>query len=66
MSILKYVGRTIEIIYQDRSGRLTQRQIRVLAAESGKIRAYDMGKRAPRVFEAERILAAQPVQHHVS
>jgi len=66
MFILKYVGRTVEMIYQDRSGRLTQRRIRVLSADGGNIRAYDLGKRAPRVFEAARILAVQPVKPNVS
>jgi len=72
MAIFKYVGRTIEMIYQDRSGRLTQRRIRVLAAEDGKIHAYDLDKRAPRVFDANRVLAVQPgpgsgsVKHRVS
>ena len=60
MAILKYVGQTIEMIYQDRSGRLTQRRIRVLAVEGGKVRAYDLDKRAPRVFDADRVLAVQP------
>lgn len=66
MFILKYVGRTIEMIYQDRSGCFTQRCVRVLAAEGGKVRAYDLDKRAPRVFETERILAVQLVKHRVS
>lgn len=66
MSIHKHIGRAIEMIYEDRRGRLTYRHIRVLAADNGKIRAYDLDKRALRVFDAGRILAMRPVKRHVS
>jgi predicted DNA-binding transcriptional regulator YafY len=57
----KYIGRTVDIIYQDRSGNITQRRILVHAISDGHVRAYDLDKRAPRVFDAGRILAALPV-----
>lgn len=56
----KYLHRIVTIIYQDRHGQLTQRRIRVQAFDDGRVRAYDLGKRAPRVFDVDRILAVQP------
>lgn len=61
MSLKKYIGRTIVIIYMDRKGVITQRTIRINRIESGKALAYDYDKRAPRPFVLDRILAAQPV-----
>ena len=57
----KYTGRSVEIIYRDRLGRLTQRRIRVQAVHAGKVKAYDLEKLAPRLFDANRILALMPV-----
>jgi predicted DNA-binding transcriptional regulator YafY len=56
----KYIGRIVDIIYQDKAGTITKRRIRVLVINAGIVRAYDLGKKAPRVFEIDRILAAQP------
>ena len=56
----KYLHRIVTIIYQDRNDQLTQRRIRVQSIADGRVRAYDLGKQAPRVFDAARILAVQP------
>lgn len=60
MNLSKYIGRTIVIIYQDGKGAFTKRRISVRGVISGKVRAFDIDKRAPRVFDLDRILAAQP------
>jgi predicted DNA-binding transcriptional regulator YafY len=57
----KYVGHTVTIIYQDKSGAFSKRRIRVLAVEGGKIKAHCYTAGAPRLFLAERIMAVQPV-----
>lgn len=57
----KYIGRIVEIIYQDRAGKLSQRRIRVQDVDDGKVRAIDLVKNAPRVFDVDRILSALPV-----
>jgi predicted DNA-binding transcriptional regulator YafY len=57
----KYVRCIVEIIYQDGKGRITQRRISVRAVVSGKVYAFDVNKREPRVFVADRILAVAPV-----
>lgn len=57
----KYIGRDVEIIYQDGKGSITQRQIRVHAVKDGKVRAYCKTAKAFRVFSLASILAVQPV-----
>lgn len=56
---LKYVGRTVEIIYQDRHGKLTQRKIVVRSIRDGKVSAYDVTNRSYRVFKIANILAVR-------
>ncbi|SFI54538.1 hypothetical protein SAMN02799624_01302 [Paenibacillus sp. UNC496MF] len=56
----KYVGTVVTMIYCDRSGRITQRRIRVDAVQGDRVKAFDMEKRAPRVFRVARILAVMP------
>ena len=57
----KWVGRIVTIIYQDGKGGITQRRIAVRGVADGRVRAFDLDKRAPRMFCADRILAVQPV-----
>ncbi|AIQ10949.1 hypothetical protein [Paenibacillus durus] len=54
------VGQTIEIVYMDRSGKITQRKIEVKGIHDGRIRATCLTTGAPRVFLASSILAWQP------
>lgn len=62
----KYIGRDVTIIYEDKKGNITQRRIRIRDVADGKVRAYDLARGAPRLFESERILAAQAMNPHVS
>lgn len=59
----KYIGRVVTIIYEDKKGNITQRRIRIKDVNDVQIRAYDLDKLAPRVFDAECILALQVVRH---
>lgn len=61
MPIEKCVGRIVDIIYQDSKGNITKRQISVHNVRNGKVRGFDTVKQAFRSFDAERILATQPV-----
>jgi predicted DNA-binding transcriptional regulator YafY len=56
-----YIGRTVEIIYMDRSGRFTQRVVTVRGAADGWVHAYCHARGEPRRFRADRILAMRPV-----
>ncbi len=66
MSMEKYVGLIVDIIYVDRKGRFTQRRITVHSVRGDRIRAYDHTKKALRVFRAEGILAREPVNGYAS
>ncbi|WP_233476555.1 hypothetical protein [Paenibacillus sonchi] len=56
------IGQTIEIVYVDKAGKITQRKIEVKGVRDGRIRATCLTTGAPRVFLAVNILAWQPVQ----
>lgn len=56
------IGQTIEIVYLDRSGNISQRKIEVLAIRDGRIRATCLTAGAPRVFLLSNILAWYPVR----
>lgn len=62
--MLKYIGRTVEIIYLDKQNNITKRQIRVKSMCDGFIKAYCFGSKGPRIFLIANILAVQPVIHH--
>ncbi|THF73257.1 hypothetical protein [Cohnella fermenti] len=66
MSIDKYIGRTVVIVYEDRKGQLTQRTILIRQVAAGTILAYDIARQQPRRFRTERVLAFQPVAGHAS
>nr|WP_036703618.1 hypothetical protein [Paenibacillus sp. OSY-SE] len=56
-----YIGRTVEIIYEDRHGTLTQRRIVVRKVKDGIVYATCLKTGAWRPFRLERILSWQPV-----
>lgn len=56
------VGQTIEIVYQDKSGKITQRKIEIEGIRDGRIRANCLATHSPRVFLTASILAWQPVK----
>lgn len=55
----KYVGRIVTIIYEDKKGNITQRRIRIVDVSDGQIKAHDLDRKAPRLFDAGHILAMQ-------
>lgn len=57
-----YVGKEIEIIYEDRKGTITQRRIVVRRVRDGVIHATCMKAKAWRPFRIERILSWRPVK----
>ncbi len=56
------IGQTIEIMYQDKAGNITQRKIKIEGIRDGRIRATCLANGAPRVFLIASILAWQPVK----
>lgn len=59
----KYIGQMVELVYMDREGHITQRQIRINSVREGKIRASAGKEGAPRTFLEQGILAWRPVLH---
>lgn len=57
----KYIGRIVEIIYEDRKGNITQRRIEVLGVRNGRVKANCLMSGELRVFNEENILAMKPV-----
>lgn len=58
-------GRTVQIVYMDRNGTLTQRLVRVIRIEKDGILGWCQTRKALRLFMTERILAAFPANQHV-
>ncbi|MEK4451667.1 MULTISPECIES: hypothetical protein [Paenibacillus] len=54
------IGQTVEIVYLDKVGKITQRKIDIKGIKDGKIRATCLNIGAPRMFLARNILAWQP------
>ncbi|MDT3426048.1 putative DNA-binding transcriptional regulator YafY [Paenibacillus forsythiae] len=53
-------GQIVEIVYQAKDGKITQRKIEVKGIKDGRIRATCLSSGAPRVFLLANILAWQP------
>ncbi len=56
------IGQTIEIIYLDKLGEITQRRIEILDIRNGCVRATCLSVHAPRVFLLSNILAWHPAR----
>ncbi|KIV58118.1 hypothetical protein AM501_26130 [Aneurinibacillus migulanus] len=61
LNFLTYLGRTVEIIYLNQNGELSQRKVRLLSVKDGRIRAYCFKRRATRYFLVKNVLAMRPV-----
>ncbi|WP_054939074.1 hypothetical protein [Paenibacillus ihuae] len=59
------IGQTIEIVYQAKSGEITQRKIEVNGIKGGHIRATCLTTGAPRVFLTDNILAWRLIKRGV-
>lgn len=53
----KYIGQMVELVYMDRAGQITQRQIRINSVRGGLIKASAGKDGAPRTFLEQGILA---------
>nr|WP_143801882.1 hypothetical protein [Paenibacillus thiaminolyticus] len=62
MRLDQYVGRTVEIIYEDKHGVITQRKIVVRRIRDGVLHATCLTAGAWRPFRIESILSWQPVR----
>ena len=58
--IERYIGRIVDVVYMDRSGRFTKRRVQVQSVRDGRAKVYCFERQAPRAFIIENILAIQP------
>ncbi|UOF90741.1 WYL domain-containing protein [Fodinisporobacter ferrooxydans] len=55
------LGQTVEMIYMDRHGAMSQRKVKLQSIRDDYIKAYCYTKRASRTFVIDNILAVVPV-----
>jgi len=60
MDLRKYVGRIVEVIYQDNKGDITQRQVHINRVTNSYIFVFCMAAHAPRTLSIGHILAIEP------
>ncbi|GIP41933.1 hypothetical protein J45TS6_03920 [Paenibacillus sp. J45TS6] len=58
----KYIGRQVEIVYLDRHGKVTQRNIEIHQIRNGNIYSTCLFTGGPRTFNEENVLAYRPVR----
>lgn len=58
----KYIGKQVEIVYLDRHGKVTQRNIEIHRIRNGNIYSTCLRTGAPRTFSEENVLAFRPVR----
>lgn len=54
-------GRRVELVYLDRCGNLSQREVVLLSVQEGRVLAYCLCKQGIRQFRCENILAVGQV-----
>ncbi|OMF37418.1 hypothetical protein BK133_05015 [Paenibacillus sp. FSL H8-0548] len=64
--IQDYIGRTVQIIYNDRNRKISIRTIQVRAVRDGKVKAFCYTANAPRIFNIVNIIDVEPVKSNVS
>lgn len=65
MSIDKYVGCTVKIVYVDRRNQITQRNIEVREVRDGYVRAICLKSKGPRIFLVSSILAYEVIRRQI-
>lgn len=62
--IEKYIGRAVQIIYNDRNRNISIRIIQVRSVRNGRVKAYCLTANAPRIFNIENIVDVELVKQH--
>ncbi|MFD2613522.1 hypothetical protein [Paenibacillus gansuensis] len=60
--IEKYIGRYVDIIYQNKIGKISQRRIKVNAVQGALVKAFCTESKSFRTFMKSNILALDPNQ----
>ena len=59
--LIRYRGRIVDLVYLDRRGRFTRRQVRILNISGDTVRVFCLERQSPRTLRIENILALQLV-----
>jgi predicted DNA-binding transcriptional regulator YafY len=59
-----YIGRMVQIFYQDSKGNISIRVIKVKDVKDGKVTAFCYAAGAPRVFNESQIIDIESVNRH--
>lgn len=62
----KFVGQTVQIIYNDRNRNISFRTILVRSVRDGRVNAYCYKANAPRIFSANNIVDVELVNRYAS
>nr|WP_246096694.1 WYL domain-containing protein [Paenibacillus sinopodophylli] len=62
--IEKFIGLTVQIIYNDRNRNVSIRTIQVRAVRDGRVKAYCHTANAPRIFNIDNIIDVDLVKQH--
>lgn len=62
--IENYIGRTVQIFYNDRKRNISIRIIQVLSVRKGKVNAFCLSANEPRVFNVEGIIDVELIKQH--
>lgn len=54
-------GRAVEMMYTDKKGNISHRNIRILSVEETYVRAYCFTKKTMRTFAIDQMLAIAPI-----
>jgi predicted DNA-binding transcriptional regulator YafY len=60
----KYIGRTVQIIYNDRNRNISIRTIHVRSIRDGRVKAYCYTANAPRVFSMSNIIDVELIKQN--
>jgi len=60
-----YIGKVVQLIYIDKQRKVSIRNVKVLEVKDGRLKAYCYAARAPRVFNIDSIVDAEPLQRRV-
>lgn len=59
--VTKYIGRTVEIIYQDKGERFSKRRVHLYSQEKDWVKGYCYKAGEMRTFHVNQIYAVEPV-----
>lgn len=62
--IENFIGRTVQIIYNDRNRNISFREILVRSVRDGRVMAYCFTAKAPRIFNMANVIDVELIKQH--